>query len=203
MNNINIINKIQIAELPGIIAHKEMSFTNRNFDKPDDAIKSAVMILLFEQNNELYFPLIKRPEYLKHHKGQMALPGGKLNANEDIYQCAIREGYEELGIIKENVSIIKQLTELYIPVSKHLVFPLICFYNHTSVSFQTNDEVEKIIVCSMQDLLHFQKQTAKVKITDERMMEAPAFIYKEEVIWGATALILNEFREMLLKLSVF
>ncbi|GAB4206591.1 MAG: CoA pyrophosphatase [Bacteroidia bacterium] len=201
MNTSNFLNQIRDARLPGISAHKEMSFTNRNFDKPPNAVQSAVAILTFEQNNQLFFPLIKRPLHIKHHKGQIALPGGKLNENESIFDCVKRETEEEIAVPKQHIIIVKQLTELYIPVSNHLVFPIVCYSEQPPALSHTSDEVDKMIWCSIQDLLQFEKQTAKVKITDELWIDAPAFIYKNEIIWGATALILNEFKHLILSIK--
>ncbi len=194
MNTVEFLQKIRHAPLIGISAHKEMSFTNRNFDKPPNAVQSAVAILIFEHNHQLFFPLIKRPLHIKHHKGQIALPGGKLNENESIFDCAKRETEEEIAVSKQRIHILKQLTELYIPISNHLVFPILCYSEQSPALSPTTNEVDKIIWCSIQDLLQFQKQTAKVKITDELWIDAPAFIYQNEIIWGATALILNEFK---------
>lgn len=196
-----LLNHLKNISLPGMSAHKEMSFTNRNFDKPANAIKSAVCIYLFENNHQLYFPLIKRPSHLHHHKGQIALPGGRMQLNENIIDCALRETQEELGINTNNIEYIKTLTELYIPVSNHLVYPVVVFSSDTFSPKPSADEVDKILICSINDILSFEKTFAKVYLKENAMIEAPAFIFQNEVIWGATALILNEFRHLLLSVS--
>ncbi|MEW6773336.1 MAG: CoA pyrophosphatase [Bacteroidota bacterium] len=195
-----LLNHLKNISLPGIDAHKEMSFTNRNFDKPDNAIKSAVCIFLFENNNHLFFPLIKRPTHLLHHKGQIALPGGRMQLNENIIDCALRETQEELGINTSNTEYIKTLTELYIPVSNHLVYPIIVFSSDNFSPHPDANEVDKILLCSIEDVLSFEKSISKVRITDNVIIESPAFIFQTEIIWGATALILNEFRHLLLSI---
>ncbi len=197
----SLIKYLKDSKLPGIIAHKEMSFTNRNFEKPQNAIPSAVSILLFKRNSQIYFPLIKRTEKNTHHKKQIALPGGRLDLNESIDTCAIREIYEELGIDKQYIKAIKHLTELYIPVSNHLVFPVICHSEILPKFILNEHEVEKIILCDIETLLNFEKQISKVKLTDNLIIEVPSFIYQDEIIWGATALILNEFRHILKEFS--
>ncbi len=195
----NFFQYLKNSELPGISAHKEMSFTNRNFDKPSNAIPSAVCILLYENNQQIFFPLIKRTSTSLHHKGQMALPGGRLDPDETIEQCTIRECEEEIGVPKNNIIPIRRLTELYIPVSNHLVYPIICYTSH-SPTFQYNpDEVERILICSVENLIHFDKQLVKVRLKDNFIIDAPAFSFQQEIIWGATALILNEFKHLLMK----
>ncbi|MCX7728385.1 MAG: CoA pyrophosphatase [Bacteroidia bacterium] len=200
MLNPYFINQLSAVELPGIVAHKEMSFTNRNFDKPRDAIPSAVAIVLLEHQNHICFPLIKRHMNLKHHKGQIALPGGRLNENENIFECAIRETEEEIGLSLHQIQVIRPLTNLYIPVSNHIVFPVLCYSSEKVIPVYQSEEVEKTILCSIDELLRFEKQIKKVKITESLWIDAPAFVYKDEIIWGATALILNEFRHLLLKI---
>jgi len=195
-----LILNVQYIDLPGRSAHKEMSFTDRNFEAPSTAIPSAVSILLFEKNNTIYFPLIKRTENSHHHKGQIALPGGRKELNESLEECAIRETCEELGLSSDSIKIIRSLSSLYIPVSNHLVYPYLCYTSENPEFSFNNNEVEKIILCNINDLIHFQKQIVKVKITDNAIIEAPAFIYQQEVIWGATALILNEMKVILSKL---
>lgn len=201
MNFEHLLKRLKNTPLAGITAHKEMSFTNRNFEKPVNAMNSAVCIILFPMENTLYFPLIKRPENLKHHKGQIALPGGKINDHETIIECAFRESEEEIGIKKENLHYIKTLTDLYIPVSNHLVYPVLSYSSETPVFSANSNEVEKIILCNIEDLINFKKQIVKVKLINELQIEAPAFIYKNEIIWGATALILNEFKYLLCSAS--
>lgn len=194
-----LISHIRSVCLPGIVAHKEMSFTNRNFEKNPDAIKGAVAIVLFEHHQQIFFPLIKRTNLIRHHKGQIALPGGKIDEGENIMQCAIREANEEIGIPTQNIHFIRQLTELYIPVSNYLVYPVVCVC-YGQIEFLSNPtEVEKVILCSVNDLIKFERQVFRVKINEATSINAPGFIYQEEVIWGATALILNELRHIILQ----
>lgn len=193
-----ILNYLRQCDLPGIRSHKKMSFTNRNFEKPSNAIPSAVSILLFQENNSIYFPLIKRSNNSIHHKNQIALPGGKLEPNENIFQCAIRETNEEIGIPTHQIFPVRNLTELYIPVSNYIVYPIITYTTIVPNFIFSNQEVDKIIICSINDLLHFTKQYSKVKLSTNVTINAPSFIFKDEIIWGATALILNEFKEILM-----
>ncbi len=197
-----LLDHIRLATLPGIIAHQEMSFTNRNFQKPKNAIKSAVSVLLYKKDHQIYFPLIKRPGHIRHHKNQIALPGGRVDNDESIEMCAIRETEEEMGILHTQIIPVRQLTDLYIPVSNHIVFPVLCYTDVEPKFVLNTKEVEKIIICSMGDLLSFEKQISRVKIKDETIIEVPSFIYHQEIIWGATALILNELKYILSSMYV-
>ena len=70
------------SELPGWKSHKKMavipinSITEKAFIPPKDAKQASVSIILFEENNQLFFLLTKRTDNVEHHKGQVSLPGG-------------------------------------------------------------------------------------------------------------------------------
>ncbi len=189
------------ASLPGQSAHKEMSFTDRIFDAPKNAIPSVVTILLLEKEHRIVFPLIKRTSSSSHHKSQIALPGGRLDINETKEDAALRELNEEIGALPNTIEVIQHLTPLYIPVSNHLVYPLIAFSKTYSNFKISPNEVEYIIELSITDLIALEKDTAKVLLTQNRTIDAPCFKYNNEIIWGATCLILNEFRIMLNSIS--
>lgn len=196
MNNRSFIEYIKDCTLPGVMAHKEMSFSNRPFKKPVGAMLSAVSLILFEEKGEWMFPLIKRTESGSHHKGQIALPGGKLDEGEDISQCVVREAHEEMGIGIDAVQTIRVLTEVYIPVSNYLVYPVVCVLSENPKFAINKAEVEKVIICGVRDLLHFEKRHAYVQMTDGSWIKVPAFEYKGNIIWGATALMMNEFKHI-------
>ena len=86
---------------------------------------AAVLIGLFEKENEWYFPLIKRPMHEKNHPGQIALPGGAKERGEDLQETARREAFEEVGIPPEKVKMIGKLTPLPVPVSNYLIHPFV------------------------------------------------------------------------------
>jgi NUDIX domain len=91
------------APLPGSLAHEPLrakpsgsiipDFTHKLPPKP-----GSVLILLYEEAGSIKFPLIKRPQYLGAHSGQVSLPGGKAEAGETVIETALREGEEEIGI---------------------------------------------------------------------------------------------------------
>ena len=82
----------QLAErltrpLPGSIVQNAMSASSRsktgiNFNFDNDPKESSVLIALFEREEELFFPLIQRPQYTGIHSGQIGLPGGKVEDHD-------------------------------------------------------------------------------------------------------------------------
>ncbi|MEZ4828489.1 MAG: CoA pyrophosphatase [Bacteroidia bacterium] len=104
--------------LPGLDAQMTMSpgIRGRNPLIPDNVRKSAVLILVYPQNGSLYVPFMRRAEGGRVHSGQISFPGGSRDEGDiDFIDTALREANEELGILREDVEVLGQMTELYIP----------------------------------------------------------------------------------------
>ncbi len=157
---------------------------------------SGVMVLLYERNNLLNVVFTQRKKYEGVHSGQMSFPGGKKDeADPDIVETALRETEEEIGIAKNRIEVIGSLSELYIPPSNFLVFPTVGFAESIS-SFQPHEnEVEKVVEIPLDFFLDRNNINYKteIKLFNEHIVQVPAYIYNEHIIWGATAIMLSEF----------
>lgn len=171
----------------------------KNILNPSNPTISAVIIVLFNKNQETYSILIKRSTYNGLHSGQIALPGGKFEKfDQNIKNTAIRELNEELGIhISEN-QIIGYLNSLYIPISNFEVFPYVAFIEEPKITLNSY-EVENFIIYPISDLLKPESITdIELKLNDE-VIKAPAFNIKNHEVWGATSMILNDFKYRILE----
>jgi 8-oxo-dGTP pyrophosphatase MutT (NUDIX family) len=196
---------LQLKEpLPGENAQLLMGSDRRlkdfNFMPMNDTTrKSAVMILLYPFNNSIYSVFILRPEYEGTHSGQIAFPGGKYeNADLDLETTALRETAEEIGIDISKVTVIGKLSQLFIPPSNFVVFPLVGYVNEKPVFKPDANEVKEIIEYQINVLL--KKETVKTMefmVRDNMKFIAPYFDVDGYVVWGATAMILSEFVEIL------
>jgi len=189
--------------LPGTEAHAPLRatpvgsviprFEHRVAPKP-----GSVLILLYPDKDQILFPLIKRPDYLGAHSGQISLPGGKAEPGEDYIQAALREGEEEVGIRKESVNVIGRLSDFFVIPSNFLVVPVIGYVNHKPLFVPDPVEVAKIISGDIHMLMHEEAVKEKeILAAGKFRMKAPHFEIEEEVVWGATAMMLNEFRMVL------
>jgi 8-oxo-dGTP pyrophosphatase MutT (NUDIX family) len=114
----------------------------------------------------------------------------------NLEQTAIRETKEEINVDIHSKDIVGELTPLAIPISQFLVYPYICFLKKAPVYSIDNHEVAEIIEFDIETFI--QKtviQNLNVNINDQ-IMEVPAFKIDNHIVWGATAMILNEFREI-------
>ena len=144
--------------------------------------------------------LTKRASYNGPHSNQISFPGGKIEKSDNnLSQTALRETFEEVGVSQEKVEILREITNVYIPPSNFLVTPFIGI-TKTKPMFKVNSEVAEIIEISFLDLLD-DNNIGTIQITNSYMKETlvPSFNINGSVIWGATAMILSEIKEVLKK----
>lgn len=191
--------------LPGAAAHEIMSPAGRG--NTEELIQnlltpprnSAIMILLYLDENDIYMVLIKRPDYDGVHSGQISFPGGKYEeTDQDFEQTALRETWEEIGVDAASIQTIGALTRIYIPPSNFLVYPYIGYCSQRPV-FTTDAEVDRLIlvpvnILSKEDIVQKGKFWAGGRHSFQ--VNAPYFYINDERVWGATACILSELKEI-------
>tara|TARA_B100000508_G_scaffold55003_2_gene42636 strand:+ start:40681 stop:41322 length:642 start_codon:yes stop_codon:yes gene_type:complete len=197
-------------ELPGEDAHVRMSPTGRGrssqlLKNVSHVHESAVSIVLYENNAVYSSLLIQRPTYKGVHSGQVCLPGGKREDFEThLHQTALRECMEETGIDQNKLELLGSLTPVYIPVSNHHVHPYV-FHHPSSTPDLIPDprEVVEIIPFELKQLIEEEriKKTDILIRDDHKLKNVPYFDIEGRVVWGATAIILHEFKEVLKDLS--
>lgn len=200
------INKLamRLSEpLPGWHSQKElMPKSRKRFELPDlDRLHPAsVLIALFPQNNEWFFPLIKRTEDGFSHSGQIALPGGRKEGNETDAETALREAKEEVNIDPDAVKILGTTSPLPIPVSMHLVQPFVGVLSSVPDFRPDPREVDDIFTVPINDLTRTDIQYEQWEFKSG-VASVPFFEIQGNQIWGATAMMLSEFRELLNQIS--
>jgi 8-oxo-dGTP pyrophosphatase MutT (NUDIX family) len=132
---------------------------------------------------------------MKYHAGQIALPGGKIEKGETAIETALRETFEEVGIEPEKITILGKLSEFYVEVSRFQIQPVVGWLHNKPV-FKTNpDEVEKVILFPLKKM---ESPFCKVEMdTITGRLKVPCIKFEHEIIWGATAMILAEFSDVL------
>ncbi len=189
--------------LPGSIAHEPLRATPAGLIVPRFEHRSppkpgSVLILLYEEKGKIMFPLTKRPDYMGTHGGQISLPGGKTEGAETRIETALREAEEEIGISASKVNVLGSLTEFFVIPSNFLITPVIGYLNETPDFKPDSKEVKKIIYTSVDDLLRDDAvHTKEIMAANMFPMSAPHFEIENEIVWGATAMMLNEFRMIL------
>ena len=197
------IRKALSNQLPGASSHKKMLPPKRELHvAAADASRvktSSVLLLLYSENSELNVCLIKRPCHMKHHAGQIALPGGKIEKGETAMETALRETEEEIGIQPEKIKILGSLSELYIGVSRFQIQPFVGWLEEKPNFTLNKNEVEKTILFP---LLKYWNNIESVNMeTITGKLDVPCIKFEDEIIWGATAMILSEFYDIIYQIS--
>lgn len=202
-----IYEKIQngLRDLPGEPAHLEM-FPKRRGAK--EAIKSAkdyktsAVLALLHHDESTQLTLTQRQDYDGTHSGQISFPGGKMEASDaNPLAAALRETKEEIGLGSEQITILGGLTDVFIPVSNFLVHPYIGYYNGHPNFTRSEREVKEIFSFDI-ELLTEPKilQKRSIKIAGGAILkDIPCFIINDKIVWGATALMLNEIKQILIR----
>jgi 8-oxo-dGTP pyrophosphatase MutT (NUDIX family) len=161
--------------------------------------KAAVLALFYPNEHEqAVFILTKRASYKGTHSSQISFPGGKINIEDaSLQETALRETFEEIGVSRKSVQVIRELTPIYIPPSNFLATPYIGCIDSTP-KFKTNYEVANTIEVLVSDLLN-DVSLSTVNITTSYMsnQDVPCFKLNGYVVWGATAMMLSEIKELL------
>lgn len=196
-------NRLQ-QDLPGDVAQYKMApklrqSSSHYLQNNPNHKTGAVNILLYAKQDKMHTVLTLRNSYNGAHSSQVSFPGGKLEQSEDIVTAAIRETFEEIGIEQQHMQHIGNLSHLYIPASNFLVHPIITVLTDIPSFKPDVREVNKIIEFPLQNLFNeaIKKETV-INTSYGLKIPAPYYEIDEQVVWGATAMILSEFEQLLL-----
>lgn len=200
------ITKIEKMELPGLEAQLKMAPMGRLKElrdtarKMNDAKKAGVMALFYPGlNQQTHIALILRKTYKGVHSAQVGFPGGKFEEEDTSLQdAALRETEEEIGVPQNVIQVLKELSEVYIPPSNFFVQPYLGITDRTPNFILEEDEVEELIEVDLNSFMDDSCITTEVLSTSYATeWVVPAYKLNGHIVWGATAMMLSEIREML------
>jgi 8-oxo-dGTP pyrophosphatase MutT (NUDIX family) len=164
----------------------------------------AVMLLLYLKNGQWTMAFTQRHSYDGVHSGQISFPGGKKDAEDkSLIDTALRETYEEIGVSPDNITILGSLTKLFIPPSNFLVYPAVGCMEYETTFKPQEREVAEILEIPVAFFLQEENiQQTAITLPNGATFNVPAFMYNNRPIWGATAIILSEFRSVIASLTL-
>jgi 8-oxo-dGTP pyrophosphatase MutT (NUDIX family) len=198
--------KIKKMDLPGESIQFKMAPIERLLEmkmmakKQDSAYKAGVLMLFYPSQDKIpHFSLILRKSYSGVHSAQVAFPGGRFEEGDrSLKYTALRETEEEVGVTMDEVEVLTELTDIYIPPSNFYVQPYLGITRKTPRFTLQQDEVEELIEVSLDHFMDDSIIGIKTLSTSyARNIEVPVFKLNGHVVWGATAMMLSEVREML------
>lgn len=183
---------IKMAPLERITYLKDKSYTEIT---PKNA---AVLMLVYPKNDMAHLALIVRNTYPGVHSSQIGFPGGKEELEDGTLEItALRETEEEVGIPMHKVEVIRQCSEIYIPPSNFLVTPYLGFARENLEFIPNPDEVKRVLEMPIHQLLNDEIIVhTKMTTSYATNIDVPAFQVEKYIVWGATAMMLSELKEL-------
>lgn len=161
--------------------------------------KAGVLALFYPKRSDTYIVLIERSTR-GVHAAQVAFPGGQQEKGDsNLIQTAVRETYEEIGVPQEKIHVVRSLTEIYVQPSNFLVSPFLGYVKHEPTFVAQEDEVAKIIELPLKDFLTVDATRQPIRASYRTFPDVPAFKIEDHLVWGATAMIWSELRDVLLR----
>jgi 8-oxo-dGTP pyrophosphatase MutT (NUDIX family) len=196
------LRRLLAGPLPGLAAQLRMAPDPRMWPEEGAALRpAAALLLIYPQQDEWHVPLTVRASGLRHHTGQVSLPGGRLDhPDETIEQAALREAQEEIGVAPHEVEIIGRLTPVAIAVSAHLLHPVVGIANQRPAFTIAAHEVAQLIELSIAQLREpgiVRSEQRRRPLAPHVVQMVPYYDVAGARIWGATAMVLSEFIALL------
>lgn len=196
--------KLIASDLPAMDAHLKMaplervvSLKNNSVDNKNPR-NAAVLMLCYPKNGKTHLVLIVRNSYQGVHSAQIAFPGGKFEQEDvDFAATAIRETHEEVGIHPNQIEVVKSFTQVYIPPSNFMVYPFLGICRE-EISFipdplEVAGIIELPITTFLSDTIVIETE---LKTSYANSIKVPAFEIENHIVWGATAMMLSELKEV-------
>jgi 8-oxo-dGTP pyrophosphatase MutT (NUDIX family) len=200
------ISKIKNLPLPGEVAHFEMAPEMRiaelkaMAERPALYRRAGVLALFYPGSDGVARLLfILRNSDSGVHSAQVAFPGGQYEeADGDLKKTALRETEEEVGVPASRIQLIRSLSQIYIPPSKFEVSPFIGLLSYNPVFRKQDSEVAALIEVPLSDVMSASSLVSRRLTTSyAKEIKVPAFQLEGHIVWGATAMVLNEIKSLL------
>lgn len=202
---LEILPKILQVALPGEAAHAKMSPPER-LEKVKDIDfsvlnpkRAAVLMLVYPHQEQAMLTLIERNSYKGVHSSQIAFPGGKIEAfDASPLHTALRETEEEIGVSPDQVTVVSAFSEVYIPPSNFKVSPFLGYLPEKPLFVPDPREVAAMVEMPLSVLLDDQfTELRRMATSYSQSIDVPVFNVGKHAVWGATAMMLSELKEVL------
>jgi 8-oxo-dGTP pyrophosphatase MutT (NUDIX family) len=160
---------------------------------------AAVLIPIFRDNGEYKIIFTKRTNRVEEHKGQISFPGGAVDKEDvSLEATALREAYEEVGLLREDVTVLGRTDDALTLASNYIIHPFVGFIPYP-YPFRINTvEVKRILEVPLR-LFWVEDHIDKTGPVEYEGVtyESLIYPYQGDVIWGASARIMENLIEIL------
>lgn len=196
----DVLRRALAGPLPGLDAQLRMAPRFDGTPPPrvaePDFRPAAALLLVYPLDDRWHVPLTVRGSRLRHHTGQVSLPGGRIDPGESPEAAALREAEEEVALDPAAVEVLGRLTPLPIGVSRHLLHPIVAVAPRRPDFRVAEAEVESLVevpLAVLQDPAVLGYEQRPYSLPPHTLMDVPYFDVGGLRVWGATAMVLAEF----------
>ncbi len=161
-----------------------------------EVIPAAVLVPLYELGGATRLILTRRRADLRSHAGEISFPGGRRDAGDaDLAETALREAEEEIGLVRSHVSLLGELPPTSTFVTGYVIHPFVGSIPAGLAWTVSEREVEAVLDLSLEEV-----RASRTRTLIKRRgftFETDAYVLGEQVIWGATARIIENLLERL------
>jgi 8-oxo-dGTP pyrophosphatase MutT (NUDIX family) len=163
----------------------------------DEQVPAAVLVPLYEAGDgELHVVLTKRRADLRRHAGEISFPGGRRDPEDaSLADTALREAEEEIGLERSQVTLVGALERTSTFATNYAIHPFVGLLTEKRAWRASEREVETVLEPSL-----FEVRAGRTRTRMERRgftFETDAYVFEKQLVWGATARILEELLERL------
>jgi len=163
---------------------------------------SAVLLPIYQKDGKCHIIFTKRTDHLTHHKGQISFPGGgRHDDDRTLLETALRESREEIGLKEADVRILGELDDAATVTSMYRIVPFVGLIPYPYDFKMDRFEVDEVFGLPLEDLLNNANRKDENLVYGDKIIRVYTYELDGRVIWGATAWILNQFLEILRKVS--
>ncbi len=188
---------LQLADIDPRQAQAEMTPLPRPQVRPSrlagEPRLGAVLLLLFGRQEIPHLVLTRRRDDMNAHAGQISFPGGRNEAPEALLATALREAEEEIGVLADEIQILGQLNQLYIPPTDYEVHPFVAWHAGQPRFRPAPEEVAELLEVPVPFLLDPANRHEEAWNLRGHEVQVPFFLVNGHKVWGATAMMLSEF----------
>lgn len=183
--------------ISGILSYRKPRFLD---DKGLANYRHAgVLLPLLDEGGVCKILFTKRTDTVEHHKGQISFPGGAVDRRDaSIEETVLRETYEEIGLSEKDIEILGRIDDALTVASNYVIHPFVGMVTSMDDLAINRAEVKRVITVPL-SLFHdagSEKRRYPVEY-DGVTYETPAYEYGKDLIWGATARMMENFMEII------
>ena len=170
------------------------AYDRRTLDVPSRR-KAAVLVPLFEREGEPWIVLTRRTDTVRSHAGQISFPGGAVDPGEiDLWDTAVRETHEELGVAPEDIAPLGALDDYPTYSSGYIVSAYVGTIIPPPIWSHSEAEIAEVIELPIRRLV----EAGTLEVWEREGIRFPMHLFDvdEHRVWGVTAYILRRFLDV-------